>query len=280
MEKIRLQKYISECGAASRRAAEAEIEKGNVTVNHIPAVLGQKIDPETDEVRLCGKRIVPEGDGSLLGSPADGERRHTYILLNKPVGYVTTLSDEKGRPSVKDLIANVGVRLYPVGRLDMYSDGLLLCTNDGALTNRLTHPSHDVAKVYRAVVLSRLSPEDVARLAEQIEIDGYRIRPVEVEFEKYATLGNNGAALDRDVATASLPAATASLPTATDHVATVVRFTLHEGRNRQIRRMCAYHGYRLAALTRIRIGKIELGELPRGKWRALTEDEIAYLKSI
>lgn len=266
MEKIRLQKYISECGAASRRAAEAEIEKGNVTVNHIPAVLGQKIDPETDEVRLCGKRIVPEGSASRQGSPAAGERRHTYILLNKPVGYVTTLSDEKGRPTVKDLIANVGVRLYPVGRLDMYSDGLLLCTNDGELTNRLTHPSHDVAKVYRAVVLSRLSPEDVARLSEQIEIDGYRIRPVEVEFEKYATLGNN--------------VATASLPAATDRVATVVRFTLHEGRNRQIRRMCAYHGYRLASLTRIRIGKIELGDLPRGKWRALTEDEIAYLKSI
>ncbi len=249
MEEIRLQKFISDCGVMSRRAAEAEIQKGNVTVNGIPAELGRKIRPDTDEVVLCGKRITPPAEqGSLSHSGK------TYIILNKPVGYVTTMSDEKDRPTVKDLIADAGLRLYPVGRLDMYSDGLLLCTNDGELTNRLTHPSHDVAKLYRAVITSHLKESDIERLSEQIEIDGYKIRPVEVELESYTTVHRADA--------------------------TVVLFTLHEGRNRQIRRMCAHHGYKLASLTRIRMGEIELGDLPVGKWRHLTEDELAYLKQI
>lgn len=252
MEEIRLQKYISECGVMSRRAAEAEILKGNITVNDIPAELGQKICPGTDEVKLHGKRITPIG--GCLSSEEKGASRNTYILLNKPEGYVTTMSDEKNRPTVKDLIAAAGTRLYPVGRLDMYSDGLLLCTNDGDLTNRLTHPSHDVAKVYRAVITTHLDKEDVARLSEQIEIDGYKIRPVETELEKYTTVHHADA--------------------------TVVLFTLHEGRNRQIRRMCAYHGYKLASLTRISIGEIQLGDLPKGKWRPLTEEELTYLKQI
>lgn len=255
MEEIRLQKYISECGVMSRRAAEAEILKGNVTVNDIPAELGQKVRPGRDEVKLCGKLISQSG-GFLSGNT--GERRSTYtktyIILNKPVGYVTTMSDEKDRPTVKDLIAGAGTRLYPVGRLDMYSDGLLLCTNDGELTNRLTHPSHDVPKVYRAVITAHLNAEDIVRLSERIEIDGYKIRPVEVELEEYTTVHCTEA--------------------------TVVRFTLHEGRNRQIRRMCAHHGYKLASLTRIRMGDIALGDLAKGKWRHLTADEIAYLKSI
>lgn len=249
MEEIRLQKYISECGIMSRRAAEAEIQKGNVTVNGTRAELGQKIDPQTDEVMIAGKRVVPISPNET----ANGYGK-TYILLNKPMGYVTTMSDEKDRLTVRDLIADAGTRLYPVGRLDMYSDGLLLCTNDGELTNRLTHPSHHVAKVYRAVITSRLTEDDIAALSERIEIDGYRIRPVEVELEEYTTVHRAAA--------------------------TVVRFTLHEGRNRQIRRMCAHHGYKLASLTRIRMGKIELGDLPVGKWRHLTEDEISYLKQI
>lgn len=252
MEEIRLQKYISECGIMSRRAAEAEILKGNITVNDIPAELGQKIRPGTDEVKFCGKRITPIG--GCLSSEEKGASRNTYILLNKPEGYVTTMSDEKNRPTVKDLIADAGTRLYPVGRLDMYSDGLLLCTNDGELTNRLTHPSHDVAKVYRAVITAHLDREDITRLSEQIEIDGYKIRPVEVELEEYTMVHHAEA--------------------------TVVLFTLHEGRNRQIRRMCAFHGYKLASLTRIRIGEIRLGDLPKGKWRPLTEEELAYLKRI
>lgn len=253
MEEIRLQKYISECGVMSRRAAEAEIIKGNVTVNGIPAELGQKICPERDEILLSGKRILPDqsANSSAETNSANGK---TYIILNKPVGYVTTMSDEKDRPTVRDLIANAGTRLYPVGRLDMYSDGLLLCTNDGELTNRLTHPSHDVAKLYRAVITSHLTDKDIISLSEQIEIDGYRIRPVEVELESYTTVHRTAA--------------------------TVVLFTLHEGRNRQIRRMCAHHGYKLASLTRIRMGEIELGDLPVGKWRHLTKEEIAYLKQI
>ena len=252
MEEIRLQKYISECGVMSRRAAEAEIQKGNVTVNGIRAELGQKINPETDEVILSGKRITPE-KASNDADPSTNNGK-TYIVLNKPVGYVTTMSDEKDRPTVRDLIADAGTRLYPVGRLDMYSNGLLLCTNDGELTNRLTHPSHDVAKLYRAVIPSHLTDRDIASLSEQIEIDGYRIRPVEVELESYTTVHRKAA--------------------------TVVLFTLHEGRNRQIRRMCAHHGYKLASLTRIRMGEIELGDLPTGKWRRLTDAEIAYLKQI
>ena len=257
MEEIRLQKYISECGVMSRRAAEAEILKGNVTVNGIPAELGQKVRPGEDEVKLRGKLIAPLQNSGFLSENTWESRNtyaKTYIILNKPAGYVTTMSDEKDRPTVKDLIAGAGTRLYPVGRLDMYSDGLLLCTNDGELTNRLTHPSHDVAKVYRAVITAHLDKEDIARLSERIEIDGYRIRPVEVEFVEYTTVHHAEA--------------------------TVALFTLHEGRNRQIRRMCAHHGYRLASLTRIRMGEITLGDLPKGKWRHLTEDEIAYLKSI
>ncbi len=253
MEEIRLQKYISECGIMSRRAAEAEIQKGNVTVNGIPAELGMKIRPDADEVMLGGKRVTPPAEKGGTAEVTSGNPK-TYIVLNKPVGYVTTMSDEKDRPTVKDLIADAGLRLYPVGRLDMYSDGLLLCTNDGDLTNRLTHPSHDVSKLYRAVITSHLKESDIQKLSEQIEIDGYRIRPVEVELESYTTVHRADA--------------------------TVVLFTLHEGRNRQIRRMCAHHGYKLASLTRIRMGKIELGDLPVGKWRHLTKEEIAYLKQI
>ncbi len=245
---MRLQKYISDCGIMSRRAAEAEIAAGHVTVNGIPAELGQKIEPGVDEVMLGGRKVVPQA------APDCGTDAKTYIILNKPVGYVTTMSDERDRPTVRELIADAGVRLYPVGRLDMYSDGLLLCTNDGELTNRLTHPSHDVAKLYRAVITSRLGDGDIEKLSEQIEIDGYRIRPVEVERESYTTVHGKAS--------------------------TVVLFTLHEGRNRQIRRMCAHHGYKLASLTRIRMGEIELGDLPKGKWRRLTEDEVAYLKQI
>ncbi|MBE6598411.1 MAG: rRNA pseudouridine synthase [Ruminococcaceae bacterium] len=248
MEEIRLQKYISECGIMSRRAAEAEILRGAVTVNGLPAEVGQKIRPGEDEVILNGRKVVP-----ISRNPV-GTDAKTYIMLNKPVGYVTTMSDEKERPTVKDLIKDAGVRLYPVGRLDMYSDGLLLCTNDGDLTNRLTHPSHDVAKMYRAVITATLSDEDIAKLGESIEIDGYMTRPVETARESYTTVHGKAA--------------------------TVVIFTLREGRNRQIRRMCAHHGYKLASLTRFRMGEIELGDLPHGKWRHLTEDEIAYLKQI
>ncbi len=245
MEKIRLQKYLSECGVLSRRAAEAEISAGRVNVNGLPASLGDKIDPETDEIVWKGKKIVPQ--------TVDGEPKKTYILLNKPVGYVTTLSDEQGRKTIADLIADVGVRLYPVGRLDQFSDGLLLCTNDGELTNRITHPSHHVPKTYVGILTSRLDDRDVKNLGVPFELDGYMLRPFEVRRLGYKKAG--------------------------DADATVIEFVLHEGRNREIRKICAHHGYKLAKLTRIAIGDLRLGALSSGKWRHLTDEEVEYLKS-
>ncbi len=245
MEKIRLQKYLSECGVLSRRAAEAEISAGRVKVNGLPVSLGDKIDPETDEIVWKGKKIVPQ--------TVDGEQKKTYVLLNKPVGYVTTLSDEQGRRTIADLIADVGVRLYPVGRLDQYSDGLLLCTNDGELTNRLTHPSHHVPKTYVGILTSRLDDRDAENLGVPFELDGYMLRPFEVRRLGYKKAG--------------------------DADATVIEFVLHEGRNREIRKICAHHGYKLAKLTRVAIGDLRLGTLSSGKWRHLTDEEVKYLKS-
>lgn len=244
MEKIRLQKYLSECGVLSRRAGEAEISAGRVSVNGIPASLGDKVDPETDEIVWKGKKIMPQ--------TVDGAQKKTYILLNKPVGYVTTLSDEQGRRTIAELIADAGVRLYPVGRLDQYSDGLLLCTNDGELTNHLTHPSHHVPKTYVGILTSRLDDREVEQLGVPFELDGYMLRPFEVRKLGYKKAG--------------------------DTDATVIEFVLHEGRNREIRKICAHHGYKLAKLTRIAIGDLRLGTLPSGKWRHLTEEEIEYLK--
>lgn len=245
-EEIRLQKYLSDCGVLSRRAAEEEIKAGRVTVNGEVAVLGQKVDPVHDVVCLGRKRICMP--------LVHGKREYTYILLNKPVGYVTTLSDDKGRPSIAELLTGVKKRLYPVGRLDMYSDGLLLCTDDGDLTNKLTHPSHSVEKVYMATIPGKLSPSEIKALGEPIDIDGRMTRPVETKKIAECICQNRPA--------------------------TVVQFTLYEGRNRQIRRMCEAHECKVLALTRIRMGKIDLGTLPAGKWRYLTEDEIAYLKDI
>ncbi|MGN1345979.1 MAG: pseudouridine synthase [Eubacteriales bacterium] len=244
MEKIRLQKYLSECGVMSRRAAETEISAGHVSVNGLPAALGTKVAPDTDEVVWNGRRILlPDGE----------KRRFTYLLLNKPAGYVTTLSDEKGRPTVADLLSGVGVRLYPVGRLDQYSDGLLLCTNDGELTNKITHPSHNLSKTYVGVIPSHLDDRAIEELGQPFVLDGYRLRPFEVRCLSYQKVG------------------------AAD--GTVVEFTLHEGRNREIRKICAHHGYRLARLTRVALGDIRLGDLPVGKWRPLTDEELSYLQS-
>ncbi len=245
MEKIRLQKYLSECGLMSRRAAEAEISDGKIKINGIIAKLGDRVDPEHDTVEFAGKIIAGDSCGS---------RRNTYILLNKPVGYVTTMSDERGRPTIAELIADVGVRLYPAGRLDMYSDGILICSNDGELTNRLTHPSHKIAKKYLATITSHLSADDIATLAVPFELDGYMLRPFTVELVDHKTI--------------------AGIPS------TIVRFTLYEGRNREIRKICAHHGYKLSRLSRTDIGEITVGALPAGKWRHLTETEISYLKNI
>lgn len=243
MEKIRLQKYLSECGVLSRRAAEAELLSGSITVNGVTAQLGDKIDPDCDTVVFRGREIRRNAD-----SP------RTYIILNKPAGYVTTMSDEQGRKTVADLIANVGTRVYPVGRLDLYSDGLLLCTDDGELTNRITHPSHSVPKVYRAYITTHLTDDDLQKLAVPFELDGYMLRPFDVKFIEYTKIGSADG--------------------------TIVEITLYEGRNREIRNICAHHGLKLSRLTRISIGSITLDGLAPGKWRRLTEEETAFLKTI
>ncbi len=230
----RLQKILSARGVASRRRAEEMIQNGQVTVNGIAASLGDSADPETDEIRVNGQ-LLPGGQQSV------------YILLNKPRGYVTTLSDEKGRPNAAQLVADCGIRVYPVGRLDMDSEGLLLFTNDGAFANALTHPKQEVEKVYE-VWVSGYHPGGEEKMSRPIVLDGYRIRPPKVTL-----LG------DRE--------AKAKL-----------RVTIHEGRNRQIRRMCEAAGMRCTRLKRIQEGNLLLGDLPSGHWRYLTPEEIAELK--
>ena len=233
--KLRLQKYFTDCGVLSRRVAEKEILEGRVTVNGTVATVGQQINPALDVVIWHGKRILPT------------TQTHHYILLNKPRGFVTTLCDEKGRKTVADLVANVGVRLYPVGRLDMDSDGLLLLTDDGELTHRLTHPRHEIPKYYSVTVSGTVGDSALKQLNGSFLLDGYHTLPAKVLIE--ATGDGN----------------------------TVLRFELFEGRNRQIRRMCEQVGLRILRLTRTAIGTLTLGNLKEGAWRPLTEEEIHYL---
>ena len=236
MELIKLQKYFSDCGILSRRAAEEEIKKGAVKVNGSPAELGMRIDPEHDVVEYKGRRVESTGDEKI------------YVLLNKPRGVVTTLSDEKGRTNVSALISEIKTRIYPVGRLDMDSDGLLLMTNDGELTNMLTHPRHEIPKIYRVTVKGSISPRTLEELQKPMEIDGYTILPV-----KSKIITSEGGS-------------------------TVLEMTLYEGRNRQIRKMCELCSLKITRLCRVAIGDISLGELEVGKWRYLTENEVKYLK--
>ena len=237
MEKIRLQKFFTDCGVLSRRAAEEEIRRGTVLVNGLPAEIGQAIDPAVDVVEYRGKRVTRAPDAA-----------HHYILLNKPRGFVTTLSDEKGRPTVADLVRSLGVRVYPVGRLDMDSDGLLLLTDDGALTERLTHPRHEIAKHYLVTVRGEVSDEQLAQLRSPFLLDGYQTLPAAVERA------------------------------GKEKANTILKIELMEGRNRQIRRMCKETGLQILRLTRVAIGRIRLGELPLGHFRHLTENEVLYLK--
>lgn len=230
----RLQKILSARGLCSRRTAESWIEQGRVRVNGIPARLGDTADPEQDEILLDGKPL-PQGQEPV------------YILLNKPRGYVTTLSDEQGRPNAAQLVADCGVRVYPVGRLDMDSEGLLLFTNDGAFANALMHPKHQVKKTYDVWVTGYVPGAEI-RLARPIELDGYTIRKPEVKLFKAE--GNRAR----------------------------LRVTIHEGRNRQIRRMCQAAGMTVTRLRRIREGSLSLGDLAPGAWRYLTREEVARLR--
>lgn len=232
--KERLQKILSARGVASRRKAEEWILSGRLQVNGRVAQLGDSADPDVDEILLDGR-------------PLPSMESHVYIMLNKPRGYVTTLSDEKGRQNVAQLVADCGVRVYPVGRLDMDSEGLLLLTNDGEFANRLMHPKHEVEKTYE-VSVKGYHPASTVLLSRAIELDGYPIRQPEVKLVRAE--GERAKYL----------------------------VTIHEGRNRQVRRMCDAAGMQVLRLRRIREGCLQLGNLPLGKWRNLTEDEIAGLK--
>ncbi len=237
MEEIRLQKFFTDCGVLSRRRAEEEILAGNVTVNGKVATTGMKVLPGRDTVLWNGKALH-----------YSASRRFTYVMLNKPRGYVTSMSDPQGRKCVTELLADLPVRVYPVGRLDMVSEGCLLLTDDGDLANRLTHPRYSLPKHYRVKVQGEVSDVQLSRLNGAMTIDGYALRPVKVE---------------RGL---------------TDDRGTVLRFTLHEGRNRQIRKMCQYVGLTVRRLSRISVGEVKLNGLAVGKWRYLTDEEVAYLK--
>ena len=237
-EKIRLQKFLSDAGVSSRRAAEAAIEAGEVTVNGKPAEIGQKIDPERDVVVFGTQTVRPR------------RKDYTYLMLNKPRGYITSVSDPHGRKCVTELLNGIHTRVYPVGRLDMISEGLLLLTDDGDLANKLTHPKHSVPKIYRVKVTGEVSNEQMEILRSPIELDGRPIEPVEVTIHH------------------------------TDETGTVLTMTLYEGRNRQIRRMCEAAELEVRRLNRVSIGDLKLNGLSVGHWRYLTEDEIDYLKKI
>lgn len=233
---VRLQKFMAEQGVASRRKSEDLIRAGKVKVNGHVAEIGMKINPRKDLVTVGKQKLTNVKN-----------RKMVYIMLNKPRGYVTTVSDELGRKTVMDLLPDFGCRIYPVGRLDKDSEGLLLLTNDGSFTNCMTHPSHEYAKVYRVTVRPAVNDEILFNLRNGIEIDGRKTAPCEVTV---LTEEENRVVLE---------------------------FILHEGRNRQIRKMCESQGLEVARLKRISIGPIKLGMLKQGDYRELSEQDVKKL---
>ena len=231
----KIQKILAARGIASRRRAEEIISAGRVSCNGIVATLGDRADPDKDIILLDGKPL-PSGSQNI------------YIMLHKPKGFVTTMADERGRKNVAQLVADCGTRVYPVGRLDMDSEGLLIMTNDGDFANKLMHPSHEIDKIYR-VTVGKFTEQGFAALRRPVQLDGYRIRAPKLRLINADT---NGTA--------------------------VLDITIHEGRNRQVRRMCAIAGMPVKRLIRIQEGSVVLGDLPSGKWRYLTENEISALK--
>ena len=234
MAEVRLQKFLAESGVASRRKSEELIELGKVKVNGRVASIGDKIDPKKDTVTVNGKKIVKT-------------KTFTYVVLHKPRGFITTMNDEMDRKCVAELIKDVPGRVYPVGRLDRDSEGMLLFTNDGAFANAMTHPTKHVPKTYRVTVRPSITEDQITALTQGIIIDDRKTAPAEV------------------------------------HVVTkeegrvVLEIILYEGRNRQIRKMCEEVGLEVARLKRTAIGSIKLGMLKQGSWRHLTEDEVRKL---
>jgi len=227
----RIQKILSDYGICSRRAAEQMLKDGKILVNGMVAELGQRADPEADEISV---------DGKLL--PAKPEK--VYIVLNKPKGYVTSLSDEKGRKNVSQLVAEVGTRVYPVGRLDINSEGLLLMTNDGDFSNYLMHPSHEIEKEYHTWVKGRNISKAVKELSKMTSVDGIEISKPKVKIMEE------------------------------EQEKALLSITIHEGKNRQVRKMCEQVGLLVVRLKRVREGRIRLGHLKTGDWRYLSNSEV------
>lgn len=235
---MRLQKYLALCGVASRRRAEQMIRDGLVQVNGITVrEMGVQVDELRDTVAVSGETVLPE------------EEKH-YLAYYKPIGEVTTVSDPEGRPTVMDKFRDYPVRLFPVGRLDFDSEGLLLLTNDGDLMNRLLHPSHEVKKSYLIKASNQVTEEEIRRLRAGVMIDGRLTSPAQVRLIREETFD------------------------------TVLLISIHEGRNRQVRKMLEAVGHQVVSLRRVEFGPILLGDLPRGQWRTLTEKEIARLKTL
>ena len=238
MQPIRIQKALSEAGVASRRAAEELVRQGRVTINGRKAEIGQSVNPDRDVIAVDGKRVY-----------FARKKQYRYIMMNKPRGYVTTLNDELGRRCVTDLLTGVEERVYPIGRLDRNSEGLLLFTNDGELANRIMHPASHINKVYRVTVRPDITDEQAAELSAGVKI------------------GEN---------TTTLPATVIVLEKQPGRV--VLQITISEGKNRQIRRMCEAVGLEVVRLKRIAVGPIKLGMLQPGRWRDLKSSELIALR--
>jgi len=234
MEEIRLQKYIAEAGIASRRNAEQMISDGRVKVNGKTVTeLGTKVT-DADEVSVDGE-VIHKSNKKL------------YIMLNKPVGYVTTVSDDRDRPTVMELLSDINERVYPVGRLDFNTEGLLLLSNDGDFTYKVTHPKHNLDKTYHVWVTGKAKPNAIRLLENGVVIDGKKTAPAKVDIME------------------------------TSKSSAVLSITIHEGRNRQVRKMCKEVGFRVIALRRVSEGCLILGNLPLGKWRHLNPNEVSAI---
>ena len=233
---IRIQKVLSDYGILSRRKAEDAIAKKRITVNGHPCQIGQKINPRRDIIAIDGVRVPLERSKKIC------------IVLNKPRGYVTTTEDEQGRKCVADLVANAPAKVYPIGRLDRNSEGLLLLTNDGALANDIMHPSGHISKTYRVTVRPEINEDQILRLTTGVELDGKMTLPAVVHVASQ------------------------------EPGRSVIQITIYEGRNRQIRRMCESVGLEIARLRRSSVGPIKLGMLPPGKWRELKPEELKALR--
>lgn len=231
---VRLQKMLADCGVASRRKAEEMISAGEIKVNGITAKIGEKVDPKKDKVTVKGK-------------PVDSHVNAVYVMLHKPRGFITTMSDEMDRKCVAELVKDVPERIYPVGRLDRDSEGLLLMTNDGEFANAMTHPSLHIPKTYRVTIHPSISEEQLTQIAVGIVIDGRKTAPARVNVVSQ------------------------------ESGRVVLEIVLYEGRNRQIRKMCEQLGLEVARLKRIAVGQLKLGMLQQGKWRFLTADEVKRL---